>query len=156
MEGEGWPVEASSSAIVEVAVQCGKREVIEWTWQRFASTDAASLASVLFREAASAGEMNLLKWARSQGMEDVEAKVTFHAAAEGNPVMLKWAHEEQLPWHPETCYKLVYHNRVDLLKWAHSVGCPWGPNPLRGSGEIEAGYAWAIRHGAPPLGGDDV
>ena len=58
--------------------------------------------------------------------EDFTTKVCRVAAQNGNLEVLKWARKEGLFWDSDTCAQAARGGHLDVLKWARANGCPWG------------------------------
>ena len=39
--------------------------------------------------------------------------------------MLKWARENDCPWHEATCAFAARGGNLEVLKWARENDCPW-------------------------------
>ena len=73
--------------------------------------------------AAKAGHLELLKWARSQGCR-WDIWTCMYAAEGGHLELLKWARSQGCPWDEDTCSYAARGGHLELLKWARSQGCP--------------------------------
>ena len=47
------------------------------------------------------------------------------AAERGDLEMLRWLRSEGCPWNEETCTAAASEGHLDVLKYLHENGCPW-------------------------------
>ena len=40
--------------------------------------------------------------------------------------IMKWLHENGVPWTNDTFAQAAYHGDIDTMKWLYEKGCPWG------------------------------
>ena len=86
--------------------------------------------------AARGGNLEVLKWARSQDPPCPWSEETCREAAwNGHLDVLKWARSEDppCPWNGETCYYAVLGGHLEVLKWARAQDppCPWSRSDCR-------------------------
>jgi hypothetical protein len=74
--------------------------------------------------AAAAGNLQLLRQARQQGLQwGVVCAVA--AAKHGHLHALQFLHEPGCPWREEVCAEAARHGKLVCLMYAHEQGCPW-------------------------------
>lgn len=49
-----------------------------------------------------------------------------HTASAGYLNLLKWAYQNSCPLDKYTCYSAAGGGHLDVLKYLHENGCPWG------------------------------
>ena len=72
--------------------------------------------------AASAGQLEVLQWAREQGCP-WDDEICAAAAAQGHLQVLQWARAQDCPWNKAVCIRAVEGNHLELLAWALGAGC---------------------------------
>jgi hypothetical protein len=87
-------------------------------------------------DAARAGNLEALKWAREHGPRPgTGARETGpipwdfttirHAALQGHLDVVKWAHDNGAPWDEMCCAGAALEGQLEVLKWLRDHGCPW-------------------------------
>ena len=79
---------------------------------------------------AMSGNLEVLKWARSNGCPWDVITCSF-AAKNGHLEVLKWARSNDCPWDEYTCRNAARNGHLEVLKWARSNGCPWNEDMCR-------------------------
>jgi hypothetical protein len=59
-----------------------------------------------------------------EGDARVFARVCAEAASAGRLEVLMWARDNGCPWNVSTCLEAAKNGHLDCLKWAHENGCP--------------------------------
>ena len=78
------------------------------------------------RDAASMGNLEMVKWMRENGCE-WDCWTTGYAAGGGHIELLEWLREQNCPWHPNTCaFAAEIYPQLETLKWLRAQNCPWG------------------------------
>ena len=101
-------------------------------------------------EAATKGNLEMLKWARENGCP-WDGRTCVVAAFHGHLEMLKWARENGCPWDECTCAVAAQNGHLEMLKWARENGCPWDVltcTYAAGNGHLEV-LKWARENGCP-------
>ena len=76
-------------------------------------------------DAGAAGNLEILKWAQSEGYAFSEL-VCRQAAGNGHLHILRWLRENGCPWNePTTCASAALGGHLQVLQWARANGCPW-------------------------------
>jgi len=57
--------------------------------------------------------------------EEAADYVCHHAALRGSVRLLKWARENNLYWHSNTCSAAAVNGQLPALQYLHENGCPW-------------------------------
>ncbi|SPN79839.1 Ankyrin repeat-containing protein [Brazilian cedratvirus IHUMI] len=133
--------------IFSIAATSGQHEVMCWLREINCPYDKDKMCSDL----AHGGDLEFLKWARSEGCpwgEDFCSNAAFSghlqllqwavenghsldtwicsSAAEGGQLeVLQWAHSQGCFWDSNTCFRAAHKGHLEVLKWLHQNGCPW-------------------------------
>jgi hypothetical protein len=100
--------------------------------------------------AARCGHLEVLQWARANGCpwdEDTYADAAFG----GHLEVLQWARANGCPWDKETCAGAASGGHLEVLQWARANGCPWDKETCAGAasgGHLEV-LQWARANGCP-------
>jgi len=96
--------------------------------------------SVVYMIGAKRGNIEILKWGRSEGQNPQclysgNANICKIASVNGNLTTLKWLRSQipQCPWDEYTTSGAVHNNHLDVLIWARdqSPPCPWDDSACR-------------------------
>ena len=135
----------------------GRLEVLKWAVLKLRDHPHVAVARHYlgaFRfvcvNAAACGHLEVLQWARSQGMPWDEDVCT--GAAEGGHLpVLQWAHAAGCPWDHTTCARAALAGHLEALRWARANGCPWDEYTCTSA--ARAGHLallqWARANGCP-------
>ena len=82
--------------------------------------------------AAWGGHLEILKWLRSKGCP-WDWRSCSRAAGGGHLETLKWLRSEGCPWNQYACSGAAWGGHLEVLKWLRSEGCPWDKCMLKGS-----------------------
>ena len=118
-------------------------------------------------EAAGAGHLDVLKWAREYCPWDRWNACCLRAAEEGGHLeVLRWAREHGCPWDEETAAWAAKKGHLEMLRWVREHDCPWGADTCAfaaqgGHLEVCSGRGSRTARGASghvysPLGGVDI
>ena len=102
--------------------------------------------------AAAFGQLEVLKWLRTEEASADWDNACALAAMHGHLEVLKWLREEaSANWDKETTWHAAREGPLELLQWVVEHGCPWGGTHL-----FSAAYAgradvveWAVERGLP-------
>ena len=100
--------------------------------------------------AALEGDLNLIKWARTNGCP-WNTHTCAYAARYDHLEVLQWARTNDCPWDEWTCSSAAQGGHLEVLKWLRANGCPWNENTCAqatSSGHLEV-LQWAISNGCP-------
>ena len=100
--------------------------------------------------AAEKGHLEILKWARENGCEWDEITCSY-AAQNGNLEILKWARENGCKWDEWTCNNAARNGHFETLKWARENGCSWSSEvcvQAANNGDLKI-LKWARKNGCP-------
>lgn len=75
-------------------------------------------------KAAQVGNLRLLRWTHEQGLP-WNRKTMDTIAQNGHLDCLKYAHEQGVPWNEWTCASAVNGGFLNCLEYLHEQGCPW-------------------------------
>lgn len=81
-------------------------------------------SSTLCREIVQGGYLELLKWARANGLA-WDVLTCAYAAADGRLDIMKWAHANGCPMDKTTCVSAARNGQLEVLQWARANGCHW-------------------------------
>ena len=106
--------DGARNQILSAAVAHSKVKVLEWAWARWvkdpAFTDALQLW--LLTTAAHLGKIEVLEWARAKGF-NIQLPVLTKVAADAAELrVLKWAHENGIPWRKHTLSTTPWHEHL--------------------------------------------
>jgi hypothetical protein len=114
-----------------------------------------ALRAIVCEAAAGIGDLELLRWARTNGYEWNEDSVCAeaaenghlgiiqwvletgtrsgrqlcaNAAASGNLKIIQWARENGFAWDQRFCVYASQNGHLDVLQWLRANGCPWDRN----------------------------
>ena len=83
------------------------------------------------RQAALAGHLAVLQWARAQDPPCPWDEGTCAKAAKyGHLEVLQWLRANGCPWNDWVCMSAAENDHLEVLKWAYEYGCP-APEPGR-------------------------
>ncbi|CAB9528076.1 ankyrin repeat protein [Seminavis robusta] len=133
------------SAVCQAIAGVGSLPVLTWAH----NTKGFPMSMGTCKNAASAGHLEILKWARENGCP-WDWRTCRRAAGYGHLEVLKWARENGCPWDDYTCSQAAKTGHLEILKWARENGCPWNErtcyNAANG-GHLEV-LKWARENGA--------
>jgi len=133
----------------KAATARGRLEVLQWLQDHnIPRPEGESLCNI----AARSGRINVLEWARAQGMPWNES-TCIEAAAEGELETLKYLRRGGCPWNEESCSWAAFHGDVRILQWLRSQEppCPWDEGSCQAAaagGNLEC-LQWMRREGCP-------
>ena len=70
------------------------------------------------------------------------------AASAGHLDIIKWARDRGCPWSESACKLAAGYGQLDTLKWLHANGCPWDESTTKYASSEEI-YVWATNNGCP-------
>ena len=101
--------------------------------------------------AAQAGQLEVLKWAKSRGCGFPWDVICAFAAVGGSIPVLRWARAQGCPWDAETCASAAEGGHLEMLKYLTSQGCPWDADTIAMAtvNNHQHILRWAVEKGCP-------
>ena len=89
-------------------------------------------------------------WCRNQSCT-CGMNICAYAAKRGHLDILKWARLNGIHWDSHTCMEAAKNGHFDVLKWARSNGCPWDRLTLAEAiqNDHKEIFEWALKNGCP-------
>ena len=109
------------------------------------------LTSLFLFFAARGGHLETLRWLITQEGFELNEWVFASACRDGNLEMLKWLRSEGCPWSEWACRGAAAGGQLEALRWLRSEGCPWNIGACAGAalyGHLEA-LKWLRSEGCP-------
>lgn len=112
--------EREQRQICKLAARVGNVAVLAWLREQ----GGCAWDSDTCAEAAAAGHLEVLQWARAHGC-DWDGRVSEHAAGRGHLDVLRWARANGCTWSNGTCTSAAAFGHLETLQWAVANGCPF-------------------------------
>jgi hypothetical protein len=119
----GWQITGRGDDCVGIAACEGHIGALSWFHDK--RCPAAWIVNGI-KEAASAGRIDIIKWARARGYEWNKGACK-NAAEEGRLGTLRWLRRNECPWNGKVCEAAARHGHRRVLEWSVAHGCPWDP-----------------------------
>ena len=117
LRGEGCPWDAETC---KWAVFGGHLETLRW-----ARENGCDWSEETCRDAAEYGHKELVRWLIQEQGFAMDRNVMSHAASSGNLELVKWLRSEGCPWDAWTCRRAAQNGHLETLRWARENGCEW-------------------------------
>lgn len=109
-------------------IRKGKYDILKWIYEnggRIAEDDIAY--GILNFNGPETKRLEFLKYLHSikYPLNPIGPDICADAAMLGQIEILKWAHENGLPWDNRVCVTAANAGHLDILIWARERGCPW-------------------------------
>jgi len=133
----------SNEVIQELSMYAAKGGQLE-TLQLLKPKKGFELDRELFAWACRSGNLEVLKWLRSEGCP-WGGRACEGAARGGHLEVLKWLRSEGCPWNAATCSGAASNGHLDVLKWVIDNGCPYEVNKYTNTALESLGLARATQ-----------
>jgi hypothetical protein len=142
---EIWP-----DACINGALKGGHLDIVIWLYQEFQLPRGFCIVELA---SCYRNNMHIINWVISNGYRCNVNKTTVcaNAARKGDLQTLKWARSEGFTWDEKVCTNSAAHGHLEVLQWARENGCPLDASALQlatYNGHYDV-TVWLYEHGCP-------